>query len=226
MLGLGLIFSEIFVSRAATGSPSIHFTSLRMAYASNPEKYLDPVMSVLQYPSSKDYNLPRKNILVIGCIDLRLTDNLVHFLHFDNLHNRYDHFTLAGASLLCTSQRDLFKLDLFKEGKEGSYPSLQYARQVLLEHVRIAIALHDIKDVYIVEHEDCGAYVNFLDASKVNLSTPKAERDCHRTFGKELADELCETHKEHKLNAHCFFIDLRGNVELLYTRPAGSPPTP
>ncbi len=197
-----------------------------MADASNPKNHFEPVMSVLQYPSSKDYHLPKKNILVIGCIDLRLTDNLVDFLHFDNLHNRYDHFTLAGASLLCTQQQHLFVDDLFEEGKEGSYPSLRYARQVLLDHVRIAIVLHGIKDVYIVEHEDCGAYANFLNPRKVDMFTPAAKLRLHKTFAQELADDLCETHKEHELNAHCFFIDLRGNVELLYTRPAGSRPTP
>ncbi len=186
MLGLGLIFSEIFVSRAATGSPSIHFTSLRMAYASNPKNHLDPVMSVLQYPSSKDYHLPRKNILVIGCIDLRLTDNLVHFLHFDNLHNRYDHFTLAGASLLCTKKHDQLKPDLFKEGqdrKAGSYPALRYAREVLLDHVQIAIDLHKIEDVYIVEHENCGAYQEFLLPGKAVFATPAAEREVNGRCG-------------------------------------------
>ncbi|HEX8529839.1 MAG TPA: hypothetical protein VF646_07440, partial [Cytophagales bacterium] len=114
-----------------------------MAYASNPRNQPEPVLSVLQYPSGKDYHLPRKNVLVIGCIDLRLTDNLVHFLHFDNLHNRYDHFTLAGASLLCSGQQDLFAPDLFGE---KNYPSLRHARQVLHDHVRIAIALHKIED--------------------------------------------------------------------------------
>jgi hypothetical protein len=187
-----------------------------MAYASNPN-HPEPVMSVLQYPSTNDYKLPRKNILVIGCIDLRLTDNLVHFLHFDNLHNRYDHFTLAGTSLLCTRKQELFVKDLFTKEK---YQSLQYARHVLLDHVRIAKGLHKIEDVYIVEHEDCGAYANFLDGTKVDLSTPEKERDCHRTFARELANELCETYG---LHTHCFFIDLRGNVDLLYTRTAGSP---
>jgi hypothetical protein len=197
-----------------------------MTPASNPKNHFEPVMAVLQYPSSKDYRLPQKNILVIGCIDLRLTDNLVHFLHFDNLHNRYDHFTLAGASLLCTRKQGQLKPDLFKEGQEGSYPSLKYARQVLLDHVQIAIDLHKIEDVYIVEHEDCGAYREFLIPGKTVFATPEAERDCHREFARELADELCEMHKKHKLNAHCFFIDLRGSVELLYTRTAGSLPTP
>jgi hypothetical protein len=196
-----------------------------MAHAFNPNPHSEPVLSVLRYPSTKDYRLPRKNILVIGCIDLRLTDNLVHFLHFDNLHNRYDHFTLAGASLLCTGNRDLFL-----QGEDGpfiKYPSLKYAKEVLLEHVQIAKDLHHIQDVYIVEHEDCGAYEHFLDPNKVKMSTPDEERHCHQCFAYELAKELCNTYK---LHVHCFFIDLRGNVELLDTfkapQPVPSEPTP
>jgi hypothetical protein len=191
-----------------------------MAHASNPNHHHEPVLSVLQYPSTKDYRLPRKNILVIGCIDLRLTDNLVHFLHFDNLHNRYDHFTLAGASLLCTKQPGLFK-----KGKEDpfiKYPSLHNAKQVLFDHVRIAKDLHHIEDVYIVEHEDCGAYEKFLDADKVKMSTPDEERHCHQCFAYELAVELCNTYR---LHVHCFFIDLRGNVELLDTFKAPAAPS-
>lgn len=46
---------------------------------------------------------------MISCMDLRLTDNILSFLNFDNLHNRYDHVILAGASLLCsTKHKDLF----------------------------------------------------------------------------------------------------------------------
>ena len=180
-----------------------------MAHAFNPTHHSEPVRSVLQYPSTRDYTLPRKNILVIGCIDLRLTDNLVHFLHFDNLQNRYDHFTLAGASLLCTRKRGLFKKGAFKD-----YPSLRHAKRVLLDHVQIAKDLHHIEDVYIVEHEDCGAYEQFLDADKVEMSTPDEERECHQCFAYELAKELCNSFK---LHVHCFFIDLRGNVQLLDT---------
>jgi hypothetical protein len=76
-----------------------------MAHASKPTHHPEPVMSAPGYPSTKDDKLPRKNIPVIGCIDLRLTDNLVHFPPFGNPHN---HFTLAGTSLRCTRRQELF----------------------------------------------------------------------------------------------------------------------
>ena len=52
-----------------------------------------------KYPDVRAYALPEKNVLVISCIDLRLTDNLLEFLHHDNLINRYDHVAIAGTSL-------------------------------------------------------------------------------------------------------------------------------
>jgi nucleoid-associated protein YejK len=141
-------------------------------------------------------------------MDLRLTDNLVDFLHFDNLHNRFDHFTLAGTSLLCTE----LKKDFFKEGK---YEKYAHWKQALKDHLALAIQLHKIEDVYIIEHEDCGAYSNLLDLNKVDLSNKEAEIKCHTEFAVELAKNICN---EFKLNAHCFMIDLRGNVNLLYSQ--------
>ena len=164
-------------------------------------------MSTLNYPKTGEYNFPRKNILVLSCMDLRLTDNLVDFLNFDNLHNRYDHFILAGTSLLTTKDRK----DLFVKGVHEQYA---HWNEALKNHIELAINLHQIKDVYIIEHQGCGAYTNLLDAKKVDLSTTEAEIKCHKAFAVELAKRII---KEYKLHVHCFFIDLRGNVKLLWT---------
>jgi carbonic anhydrase len=166
-------------------------------------------MSLLNYPSEKKYELPKHNVLVLGCMDLRLTDNLLDFLNFDNLQNRYDHVILAGTSLLCTQKnKNLLKKD----------PATSYAnwRQVFYDHLSVAKTLHGIEDVYIVEHQDCGAYKNFLDPKKVDMSTLALEKKWHKTFSVELADDIQKAYP--KLNVHCFFIDMRGNVELLHTK--------
>jgi carbonic anhydrase len=163
-----------------------------------------------RYPSMTEYNVPKKNVLVISCIDLRLTDDLVKFLHFDNLQNRYDHFILAGSSLLCYhNQDDLILKNIFDEYKGWS--------KTLNDHIKIAIKLHEIRDIYIVEHQDCGAYDNFLDKKNTEVqSLLKDEKMCHKKFALELADKI---QKEHYVNVHAFFIDLRGNVSLLETIP-------
>ncbi len=177
-------------------------------------------MENLNYPKVHEYELPRKNILVLSCMDLRLTDNLVDFLHFDNLHNRYDHFILAGTSLLCTEKlKTLFS--------EDNYTKYSHWKKSLDDHLQLAISLHKIKDVYIVEHQDCGAYANLLDPAKVDLSTKAKEKECHTLFASSLATEIHKKvwtekgkdgrNESYQLGVHCFFIDLRGNVELLKT---------
>ncbi len=165
--------------------------------------YVEPRLS-----KSKRIYFAQKNILVIICIDLRLTDNLMGFLNFDNLQNRYDHFALAGTSLLCCpDEKEHFAVD--EESKENYFDKYKHWKATLIDHIKIAQALHEIKDVYIVEHQNCGAYSEFL---KKDFQVGN-EEDLHRHFASHLADEI---YSLFHLNTHCFFIDLRGNVKLIY----------
>ena len=182
-------------------------------------------MSQLNYPDNTHYRLPRKNVFVLSCMDLRLLDNLLLFLHHDNLANRYDHFVLAGASLSASNQNHfLFKKDILEK-----YNDFEHWKKNLSEHIQLAIDLHDIRDVYIVEHQDCGAYHYFVDRS--DLALILEEKEYQYKSSKQLADTISykqykkvkitdkqETIEEYyNLNVHCFHIDLRGNVELMYT---------
>jgi len=175
-------------------------------------------MSHLYYPSVTEYRLPKKNILVISCIDLRLTDDLLNFLDFDNLTNRYDHVTLAGTSVTLGATREEHR-ELFDKETLEEYDSFKHWREYLEDHIQIAINLHQIEDVYIIEHEDCGAYRVFLEDS--SFETWEEEVACHKKFAVALSQEIQE---EYDLHVHCFMIDIRGNVKLLDTSnvPAGS----
>lgn len=68
--------------------------------------------------SKAGYPRPKNNILVISCIDLRLTDNLMKFLSAENLENRYDLVTLAGASL-CGANDETVSKEFRKKYKEA-----------------------------------------------------------------------------------------------------------
>ncbi|XZF14775.1 hypothetical protein ACTHGU_01420 [Chitinophagaceae bacterium MMS25-I14] len=168
-------------------------------------------MSHLHYPEVTEYRLPKKNILVISCIDLRLTDELLHFLHFDNLTNRYDHFALAGTSVTMGATRPEHR-SLFDEEMLNSFRSFEHWKDCLYEHIAIAIRLHKIEDVYIIEHEDCGAYSTFLKDG--SFDTIEEEVECHKKFAVALSGEI---RQKHDLHVHCFMIDIRGNVQLLDT---------
>ncbi len=160
------------------------------------------------YPSYEEYGQPKKNVLVISCIDLRLTDNLLEFLHFDNLINRYDHVAMAGASL-CGSYKK--NQDKFHPEAVKKYKSIPHWENALMDHVQIAYDLHDIGDIYIVEHEDCGAYKKFLKQGEVK--DRKKEMHLHKKYADDLTEKIRA--KLPALNVHSFILDLRGNVRML-----------
>lgn len=91
---------------------------------------------------------------------------------------------------------------------------------MLEQHIQIAVMLHDIKDVYITEHEDCGAYENFL---KHEVYTGSSEMKLHRDFAMSLGKEINRKEytnskgEKYWLGVHAFYIDLRGNVTHLCT---------
>lgn len=90
--------------------------------------------------------LATKNVLLVTCMDLRLLDDVVRFMDGENLTNRYDQFISAGASLSLTRPA-------------ADVPdTFASCRQAFYDHLEMAIALHQIKYVYIVEHMNCGAY--------------------------------------------------------------------
>jgi carbonic anhydrase len=148
-----------------------------------------------------DYPAPRGNVLLISCMDLRLLDDIVRFMDRDNLTNRYDQFILAGASL------GPAKFDHWCE--------------VLFEHLDAARKLHNVKDVYILEHRNCGAYREFLGEEEGSFTDSEEhqhrEREIHQQYAQRLAKRILEhsDRKGYDLQVRCFLMDLRGNVELL-----------
>ena len=78
--------------------------------------------------------------IVITCIDFRLRDDAVIYLDSIGLNNNYDEFILAGASL--------------------GYNQTIYSAwiETLDQHIVLAQQLHDIKNVIVIDHMQCGAY--------------------------------------------------------------------
>jgi hypothetical protein len=50
-------------------------------------------------PQERPYSAPRKNVLLLSCMDLRFIDDIGHFMEGDNLVNRYDQLVFAGSAL-------------------------------------------------------------------------------------------------------------------------------
>ena len=119
------------------------------------------------YQNSAGHTSPRKNVLMLSCMDLRLLDNLVAFMNFENLENRYDQFILAGAAA-------------------GAMVMPSW-RKAFFDHLVLAVALHQIKYVYIIEHRDCGAYEEFFHKSYVHYDEVEGHNCYH----------LEEEHRDH-----------------------------
>ncbi|GLU56686.1 hypothetical protein [Dyadobacter frigoris] len=182
-------------------------------------------MSTRNYPIG--YRVPRYNVLLISCMDLRLLDNIVHFMEHDNLTNRYDQFIMAGASIGA-----LFETAT-SEDELNNDPKYHHWKTGLTDHLDLAIQLHDVKDIYIMEHRNCGAYKAFLKDELGNYDKHgyAIEFAHHKKYAKRLTELLTDyllgkqsgmpdnSGSKYKdvIQIHSFIMDLRGDVELLHT---------
>lgn len=87
---------------------------------------------------------PRKHVLLLTCMDQRLLDDTVAFMNELNLHNRYDQVIFAGSAM----------------GARRMPGSGAPWKPVFFAHLSAAINVlrREIKDIFLIEHLDCGAY--------------------------------------------------------------------
>ncbi len=142
----------------------------------------------------------RKNALLVSCMDLRLIDNIVSFMHADNMTNRYDQYIAAGCSLGIEKNKNW--------------------RQSFFDHLKLACDLHDIQDVYILEHRNCGAYKEMLGKAGnfgVSAAEQKREKSSHKKYADQLNHDIVKWAKEngYQLTVQNFLMDLRGHVGVL-----------
>lgn len=82
----------------------------------------------------------RTDALLLSCMDLRLMDDIERYMSGRGMRDKYDHIVLAGASLGAVTEK---------------YPAWN---KTFWEHLDIAIKLHQISNVIVMDHRDCGAY--------------------------------------------------------------------
>lgn len=124
--------------------------------------------------------------LVLCCMDLRVVDDVVYYFNGDvektrsasekrvvpELRNKYDLVTIAGAALGATT------------------PLRPHWGTLFWEHLELAIGLHGIKEVYIVEHESCGAYERLYLPARDRKAIKAAEEACHRKVAERLERKI------------------------------------
>jgi carbonic anhydrase len=101
------------------------------------------------FPTQSQLTSHTAKALVITCIDFRLIDDAVYFLNSQGYHNNYDEFILAGASLG------------YNQNKYESW------KKTADDHIFLSKKLHDISNIIVIDHMDCGAYKMFYDKTKI-----------------------------------------------------------
>ena len=142
------------------------------------------------------------NALLLTCMDYRLIDATNHYMAERGLRHKYDHVVLAGASLGAVTER---------------YPEWN---KTFWDHLTLALELHKIHEVMILDHRDCGAYRSILgeDFSK----DPGRETEVHSVRLKRLEGLIKEKHRE--LKVELLLMSLAGKVEHIQVALAGAHP--
>ena len=118
----------------------------------------------------RDY---QTKVLVLGCIDPRYAQLLTSFLNnYKSVQFIYDLFILAGASLGANQSYTTFPTKRASGVAGLQYPTNQLAIGIsntvgpmgvnwgptFFDHLSIARLLHQISEVWVFDHLDCGAY--------------------------------------------------------------------
>lgn len=133
------------------------------------------------------------NVLLLTCMDLRLLDEIVAYMGGRNLTDRYDHVILAGAALGVV------------------HTAHGHWAQTFWDHLALARELHDVEEVHIIEHRECGAYQKLLG---LHLSDdPEAEKQKHADAAHALEALIRLQHPS--MVVRSFLMDLQGKVSPL-----------
>lgn len=177
---------------------------------------------------------PRENVLLLSCMDQRLLDDTVRFMNALNLRNRYDQMALAGGAM---GVNRLFT-------PTAGSPSVW--KPVFLHHLEAAIdKLHrPIKDVFLVDHLDCGAYKKLNPdeglASEYRNASISRMAELHATELRVVATlvrDFCDEQRQAaekdlhhdrvkawtSIRVSYFIMDLLGEVSQLDVPPGESP---
>lgn len=97
--------------------------------------------------------------LLLTCMDYRLANEIEEYMTARGLRDNYDHVVLAGASLGAVTDK---------------FPTWG---EVFWTHLDLAIKLHDVHRVIVLDHRDCGAYRMVLGEAAVKDAD--SELKCH-----------------------------------------------
>ena len=138
--------------------------------------------------------------LSLSCIDYRLFPQTIALLQEECCVDRFDHTILPGASL--------------------GYNQDKYEcwKPTFLDQVDLAIQLHDIQMIVVVDHKDCGAYHLFYPDS---TDHPHYERKLHIKNILRFIHNMKRRYPQFTYAGYLLALD--GGAEIIYREPCDDP---
>ena len=150
----------------------------------------------LALPDGLPWAAGKTEALLLSCMDYRLIDEIDRYMTSRGLRDKYDHIILAGASLGAITEK---------------YPAWS---KTFWGHLDVAIQLHHIHIVIVMDHRDRGAYKVILE--KDFYQDPVKETAIHSEKLNELRRQIKA--KYHKLEVELLLMDLDGKVENIVSK--------
>ncbi|MFY8139886.1 MAG: carbonic anhydrase [Caulobacter sp.] len=129
-------------------------------------------------------------MLLLTCMDFRLTGAVDNYMEARGLAGKFDHVILAGASLGALNDRFPAWADVF------------------WAHLDLAIQLHDVHRVMIIDHRDCGAYKMILGEATVKDADTELKTHVKQLYALRSAIQARKPGMEVEIG----LMDLQGRV--------------
>jgi hypothetical protein len=130
-------------------------------------------------------------VMLLNCMDYRLVDQTAHYMEGRGLKGKYDDIVLAGASLGAVTDK---------------HPAWN---ETFWDELEVALQLHHIHKVMVLDHRDCGAYKTILGEDFAK--DPAKETAVHTTHLKKLGDAIHAKYPD--LGVELLLMALDGKVE-------------
>ncbi|PZX51660.1 hypothetical protein LX76_03011 [Cereibacter changlensis] len=137
----------------------------------------------------------KADAILLSCMDYRLIDDLAIMLNQMQYRNSYDHVILAGGAL------------------GAVHPQFAAWHPVFWDHVGLAVKLHSVHEILVIDHSDCGAAK--LALGEEAIATPQKEMQAHAAVMDQLTQAAHERFPELRLRG--FLMTLDGTMERIPT---------
>ena len=134
---------------------------------------------------------PGTEALLLTCIDYRLAAATTRYMAEQQMADKYDQFILAGAALGVENRK-------FPEWGKTFW-----------EHVQLAIDLHRVRRIIVMDHRDCGFYKEIH--GKDLAADPQEELAVHAAQMRLVKADIGRRHP--KLEVQLLLMALDGKVE-------------